>query len=951
MAPKRPNTTEETATARKKAKTTAARTIRIQEPSAQAGPSSVTLDSMKKLPGAIQVEKFAEARAFEIDAMHNAMQNSSEHSAQRAWQALPRHLRRRAASHDPRRVPSRLRERAKAEIDGPIRKRRHRVKKGTTTAKEFAKRQRDKSWLETHVWHAKRMIMTNIWGYRLAVKPTEKSFRPSHRAAMHGSILHDASYEGPIEVSGPLEILKLALEQCCDCQGPSPAAPRFADGSRAFNTYIYEFQTYPLALVSPASIIWQPRNSIPQKPANKSQGKGKGKAATTVGGTSTPTNPAAEKRTLWLRCHADAFKWVFQILQRSVTFALDTYNKAHPDEPSQDVEIADLRGELNIFEIMGPQANQVLRGALRAVPRGEGEFDQFWASLKDLQTSGAVPRNMIVGFTVDDPRLRFPPKRAKPDDEAAQSQSPTFPSPALAASIIWDPDVRKKLSVPKYTQKQLDERRAKNLVPGTPLNTLRLDDRVPVLLVQRSVEPLSPSTSGTSSLAPSAATSRTSSFNRTNSSHSPLPSPSTPSQPIHGWTLIFPAGWGMAFLPSLVHTGTRVAGQRERASQSFEAGVPHFPQDVPGDWTTLAQFGSHENWWALRALEEQARWERTPPSKRPNWAKLGTASMWMPDWRQVLGIEPMFEYPGHAVEGAEKAQEAAEEFVSAQREEEVVNDANMEDAGVVEKADEEAMDAAVVNSDAHPRPEPASALVKHIAQPWLLRGPETRQVLQRLTSVLLPAEALKSEIMRLRGKRGLPPPGQDASADRNSATSIAATIPDPRNPISTVDIAKADTLLQTALIQVRVQMCRRGRPGDLAAIYAVDDAERRNWARALAEKPRQPVMDLPEDSDSDEEDGLQDDAGEKAKRAQAGMSVKEIELANVMPDLKDNIGFVTTGNYSLARGEGFGIGSIALTALLKLEEQRVRMNEKFWFVKVKNRNSAMCRAARIEVVD
>ena len=35
--------------------------------------------------------------------------------------------------------------------------------------------------------------------------------------------------------------------------------------------------------------------------------------------------------------------------------------------------------------------------------------DQFWASLKDLQTSGAVPRNMVVGFTVDDPRLRYSP--------------------------------------------------------------------------------------------------------------------------------------------------------------------------------------------------------------------------------------------------------------------------------------------------------------------------------------------------------------------------------------------------------------------------------------------------------------------------------------------------------------------------------------------------------------
>jgi hypothetical protein len=37
-------------------------------------------------------------------------------SNQRVWQTLPRHLRRRAASHDVRRVPARLRQRAKAEV-------------------------------------------------------------------------------------------------------------------------------------------------------------------------------------------------------------------------------------------------------------------------------------------------------------------------------------------------------------------------------------------------------------------------------------------------------------------------------------------------------------------------------------------------------------------------------------------------------------------------------------------------------------------------------------------------------------------------------------------------------------------------------------------------------------------------------------------------------------------
>ena len=41
---------------------------------------------------------------------------SSESSRHRAWQTLPRHLRRRAASHDVRRVPVRLRDKSRAEV-------------------------------------------------------------------------------------------------------------------------------------------------------------------------------------------------------------------------------------------------------------------------------------------------------------------------------------------------------------------------------------------------------------------------------------------------------------------------------------------------------------------------------------------------------------------------------------------------------------------------------------------------------------------------------------------------------------------------------------------------------------------------------------------------------------------------------------------------------------------
>ena len=52
--------------------------------------------------------------------MESAIESAQGNSTQRAWQTLPRSLRRRAASHDVRRVPVRLREKAKAEVRNRI---------------------------------------------------------------------------------------------------------------------------------------------------------------------------------------------------------------------------------------------------------------------------------------------------------------------------------------------------------------------------------------------------------------------------------------------------------------------------------------------------------------------------------------------------------------------------------------------------------------------------------------------------------------------------------------------------------------------------------------------------------------------------------------------------------------------------------------------------------------
>ena len=134
----------------------------------------------------------------------------------------------------------------------------------------------------------------------------------------------------------------------------------------------------------------------------------------------------------------------------------------------------------------------------------------------------------------------------------------------------------------------------KNLVPGTKLRPLRQDNRIPILLIQRSIE-----------------------SNSTNTQ-------SNGTRSLHGWTLLIPKGWGMPFFSSLTHTGSRIGGLRERNTQYFEAASQAFPVDYP---CTQA----YETCADERAQKEKEKWERTPPAKRPSWEKLGTQSPYKPD--------------------------------------------------------------------------------------------------------------------------------------------------------------------------------------------------------------------------------------------------------------------------------------------------------------------------------
>ena len=108
-----------------------------------------------------------------------------------ASQQVSRRMRRRAVSHNPKRLPRRLRgahisQRVESGTDGagaglkrPSRRFRRRP---SNLLAEYNRRQRSVAWLETHIWHAKRFHMTRAWGHALPVTPTDKCWRQTFRS-------------------------------------------------------------------------------------------------------------------------------------------------------------------------------------------------------------------------------------------------------------------------------------------------------------------------------------------------------------------------------------------------------------------------------------------------------------------------------------------------------------------------------------------------------------------------------------------------------------------------------------------------------------------------------------------------------------------------------------------------------------------------------------------------
>lgn len=568
--------------------------------------------------GELDLQAFVAAHEFEIRSLEQSMATSKAVGSSRAFQQVPRGLRRRTASHNPRRVPRRLRARAKkemAEDNTPMvqsrrrkptstrarlraetakrlrllaarTRRRKLIAKGTKTAEKankptiqrprskirrnqlndpprpparFRKRQIHKTWLPTHLWHAKRARMTPpnnpLWRFAIPLTPSEKIYRPTHRSqGERGTLVWDTSYMSTIGLygheAGVCRVLKrigFTDNSCWNKKGE-----KWIAGMRSRSAVISREHNGQPRTMCPCTAIWNPQ------PASQDSNK--------------------PQRQIFLRVHPSAFKEVFDELLR-----LTKMETPH-------LYIEDLRFEIGSIELTGPASTEALLAVLTPHPAAEKSNlnqGQLFQSLHGLTNPSALTANATLTFTIQDPRLRYPPRRLEGwgEDTLQEKLMETITEwpveRELGRNPLFDRNARHTAS--GLPAQQAIYKRRSAITAGAFLKPTSSDPEIPVtLLASRS--PSGTQTQGSWTLL--------------------LP-----------WRCVLPVWHSVVHCPLISGGNPRFAGLNETMQVDFERSVPWFPADYLGT-------DAGADWEVTQRDKRRKDYDKRPKSKRAEWSKL-----------------------------------------------------------------------------------------------------------------------------------------------------------------------------------------------------------------------------------------------------------------------------------------------------------------------------------------
>ncbi|EAW08878.1 ribonuclease P/MRP protein subunit POP1 [Aspergillus clavatus NRRL 1] len=846
-----PGAQNATAASRKRAKAYDARSLAVQ-----------SADAALSASGELDVAAFVQAREFEIRALESGMQRSKSALTSRAFQKVPRALRRRTASHNVKRVPRRLRTRAKREMiednTPTVTARRRRpteilrirletarrlqnlnsktkAKRAAAKAKrdketkksleesgshtydiaprvpkikkyklsrppppdaKYKKRQRCKTWLPTHMFHAKRAHMATtknpLWRFAIPLSSTEKSYRPSHRAkGARGAVAWDMSYMSTIQLEGTEEALEAVL-RAIGVDGPEAwglKGKKWRAGTRSLQAWAFERQGTRRP-IGPITLI------------RCAEGKPDDVEMAGVDDTGVGSKKDCQKnmKKLFIRVHPSAFLQLWNEL-------LELSKRQNPP-----VMVEDLRFEIGSIDITGPGSTETLLSALKPLMTdgsniSVGSPEATWSSLLGVSNPSSLPQNAVLGFSISDPRLHFPPRTLRPSGSDLEMQnlavllSTWSPDSTQTSPALFDRRARLAAARQLPSQKAINRRRTQ-AGPGIYPPAEASDPKIPVIILASRVS--------------------------SQSKNSNAPGTWTILLP---WKCVTPVWYSLVYYPLSSGGNIRFGGLKEQQQLAFEAGEPWFPGDFPG---------TRAGWeWYLNEREKaKTEWERRPKGRRAEFDSLDLGGGqkgeigrgWACDWERLVQGPP--------------------------------TDSTAESSSAKEKEQ---------NEDGEQKDVPTQDAEQQT--PVQLAPP--------LNIHHLPSSKAETTI-------NSPPSSADASA----------------------------------LAIVRISLINRGTPTPQARIYRLPTTNpelRQKWLQLASETPKNSKPNHPRNQahGQSSQPGPAGDEETARQRLAASLITPSSDAANQaehlpVPPEEDLIGFVTSGNYNLSEGKGTGIGSILL---------------------------------------
>jgi ribonuclease P/MRP protein subunit POP1 len=441
---------------------------------------------------------------------------------------------------------------------------------------KYRKRQRCKTWLPTHMFHAKRAHMATtkdpIWRFAIPLSPTEKSYRPTHRArGARGAVAWDMSYMSTVQLEGTESCIEAVL-RAVGVDGDEAwgaKGRKWRAGTRFLQAWTFEKDDLSKP-IAPVTLVWC---APPKSEDVEMADAGKPQAAL-----------KKPRRKLWIRVHPSAFLQVWQGL-------LELSKRQNPP-----VMVEDLRFEIGSIEITGPGSTEALLAALRPVlgpsdtPVGESP-EAIWSSLLGVSNPSSLPQNALLSFDISDPRLQYPPRTLKvPGDENYMNDlaimlSKWSPDQTQGPSSIFDRPSRLAAARQLPSQKAINRRRTL-AGPGVYPVSQPNDPKIPVMIL--ATRPQARSKKNTT------------------------PGSWTVLLP---WKCVVPVWYSLMYYPLSSGGNPRFGGLKEHQQLAFEAGEGSFPGDFPG---------TRAGWeWTQRETEKSRRqWERRPKGRRSEFDSL-----------------------------------------------------------------------------------------------------------------------------------------------------------------------------------------------------------------------------------------------------------------------------------------------------------------------------------------